>query len=167
MTIPPTDPRSQRKARRLANRGKGADRLSLLYGIAVVVVAIVFSGFIGRFIQVQRHGEGAEPASYPLPVARGVPEVSLKFDTPPKLLARSSFRVLQRGSYDARRSPSTVEFVMPAMDMPRNVASLKRAPNGQYVGRVLFTMSGDWAAIVRNRLPGDEAIIGRIRITVP
>ena len=73
--------------------------------------------------------------------------MDFSFDSPPKLLKPSAFTINVHVKDHSAGDPVEVEFMMPAMAMPKNV--VKASPSsGSYKGTAMLTMSGKWLATV-------------------
>ncbi|MDR3710486.1 MAG: FixH family protein [Capsulimonadaceae bacterium] len=124
----------------------------------IVVVALIGIGW--RLCASWRGGSANSAAQAPAQV--------FSFDAPPHILWPAPFQVTL---ISAKGRPIdanvTVEFVMPAMPMPKNVVALKEASPGHYTGTATLTMSGAWVAVITSTIPGKSTRVRRVPFNLP
>jgi hypothetical protein len=76
--------------------------------------------------------------------------IHFQFVSRPTLLAPAAFTVkLPDTTGKPLAERVSIEFIMPAMAMPKNVTTPIQTKPGVYSGTTTLTMSGDWIAIAR------------------
>jgi len=92
--------------------------------------------------------------------------IHFHFESRPTLLAPLPFTVTVPAD-TSNKLHVVVEFIMPAMAMPKNIVAPRNMKPGVYSGTTILTMSGDWVAIASVESSGRLLAQQRFPFRVP